>query len=71
MISKTKQKNIKSNTIPIPINIENSKNQYSLKHNLFDPAKSTPPNIFMLKLYSRMVQYETQSLQNEANFDNK
>jgi hypothetical protein len=71
MISKTRQNNIKSNTIPIPINIENSKNQYGLKHNLFDPSKSTPPNIFMLKLYSRMVQYETQSLQNDPNFDNK
>jgi hypothetical protein len=63
MISKTRQNKTKSNTIPIPKNIENTKNQYSLKHNFFDPTKSSPPNIFMLKLYSRMVQYETHNLQ--------
>jgi len=26
---------------------------YSLKTNLFDPAKSSPPNDFMMKLYMR------------------
>ena len=66
MISKTRQNKTKSNTIPIPKNIENiknTKNQYSLKQNFFDPTKSSPPNIFMLKLYSRMVKYENQPLQ--------
>jgi hypothetical protein len=66
MISKTRQNKTNSNTIPIPKNIENiknTKNQYSLKQNFFDPTKSSPPNIFMLKLYSRMVKYENQPLQ--------
>jgi len=56
----------KSNIIPIVINkIQPSKekfNQYSLKNNLFDPAKSSPPNEFMLKLYNRVSVYETYSL---------
>jgi hypothetical protein len=42
----------------IDVNFEN-KNQYSLKQNLFDPTKSSPPNDFMLKLYNRIIQYET------------
>ena len=42
-----------------PIRIKNSlpeNKQYSLKQNLFDPMKSSPPNTFMLKLYSRMIE---------------
>jgi hypothetical protein len=45
-----------------PIRIKNSlpeNKQYSLKQNLFDPMKSSPPNTFMLKLYSRMIEYES------------
>jgi len=49
-----------SNTIPIKIknNLPENK-QYSLKQNLFDPMKCSPPNTFMLKLYSRMIEYES------------
>ena len=55
----------KSNFIPIVNKIQSTKekiNQYSLKNNLFDPAKSSPPNEFMLKLYNRVSVYETYSL---------
>jgi len=31
--------------------------QYSLKENLFDPSKSSPPNFFMTKLQHRMSIY--------------
>ena len=59
----------KSNIIPIKNN--NSENhQYSLKQNFFDPTKSSPPNIFMIKLYSRMYNYES-SCRNAVIFDNK
>jgi len=61
----------KINSSPIKIKntlIEN--NQYSLKQNFFDPTKSSPPNIFMIKLYNRMTQYET-NYKNDLNFDNK
>jgi hypothetical protein len=35
----------------------NSGKQYSLKENLFDPSKSSPPNFFMTKLHNRMTIY--------------
>ena len=42
---------IKKNIIP---NEKKSvSNEYSLKHNLFDPFKNSPPNEFMLKLNMR------------------
>jgi hypothetical protein len=62
---------IKINNTPIKIknaSIEN--NQYSLKQNFFDPTKSSPPNIFMIKLYNRMTQFESNH-KNESIFDNK
>ncbi len=31
--------------------------EYSLKQNVFDPSKSSPPNDFMLKLQLRMAIY--------------
>jgi hypothetical protein len=31
---------------------------YSLKQNLFDPSKASPPNGFMLKLHQRMRVYD-------------
>jgi hypothetical protein len=56
----------KNNMIKIVANkIQESEvknNQYSLKNNLFDPSKSSPPNEFMLKLYNRVSAYETYSL---------
>ena len=36
---------------------ENSFSEYSLKQNVFDPSKSSPPNDFMLKLQLRMSIY--------------
>jgi hypothetical protein len=50
----------------IPINNFRNDNQdysqknleYSLKQNWFDPTKNSPPNDFMIKLYSRLHMYE-------------
>ena len=70
-MQKTSSTYNKINNSPIKIKntlIEN--NQYSLKQNFFDPTKSSPPNIFMIKLYNRMTQFES-NYKNESNFDNK
>jgi hypothetical protein len=66
MLTKNKTNNVKS----APIKISNilGKNQYSLKQNLFDPTKNSPPNIFMIKLYNRITKYET-NYKNDANFE--
>jgi hypothetical protein len=37
--------------------LESPKGEYSLKQNLFDPTKSSPPNDFMIKLQKRMSIY--------------
>jgi hypothetical protein len=63
MLSIDQETNTKSNIILIPTN----KNQYSLKQNFFDPTKSSPPNIFMIKLYSRMINYENKQLHCKTN----
>lgn len=40
--------------------IENEKvGEYSLKENIFDPSKSSPPNDFLLKLQLRMSIYNS------------
>jgi len=57
----------KNTSYPIPIKIHvdkeknafYEKNQYSVKQDLFDPTKNSPPNDFMIKLYSRMMHYES------------
>jgi len=36
---------------------QNTIKEYSLKQNVFDPFKSSPPNEFMLKLQLRMSIY--------------
>jgi hypothetical protein len=59
----------KSNIIMIP-NIIREKYQYSLKENFFDPAKSSPPNHFMKKIYLRLSHYNS-SVKNIEIFDNK
>ena len=50
-------KSIESVPMQIPnvekIPLSQTKNEYGLKTNFFDPAKSSPPNEFMLKLYMR------------------
>jgi hypothetical protein len=45
---------------------DNSFSEYSLKQNVFDPSKSSPPNDFMLKLQLRMSIYN-----NIPGFQNK
>jgi hypothetical protein len=35
------------------------KNNYSLNYNIIDPSKSSPPNEFMIKLYSRIASYNS------------
>ena len=45
-------------------------NEYSLKQNVFDPSKSSPPNEFMLKLKLRMSHYES-SFSNVDNLINE
>lgn len=47
-ISPTSLKNIK----------EYNFKEYSLKQNVFDPSKSSPPNEFMMKLKLRMSIYD-------------
>jgi hypothetical protein len=40
--------------------------QYSLKQNLFDPLKNSPPNEFMIKLYMRMNQYNSNYMKEDS-----
>jgi hypothetical protein len=53
----------KSNIIPInknlftKINNYNLKKEYSLTQHIFDPANSSPPNDFMIKLCMRITKY--------------
>lgn len=57
----------RSNIIPILSEITTSKDnlspkakgEYSLKENFFDPSKSSPPNVFMIKLNQRLVTYSS------------
>ena len=58
----------KSNSIPINKNLEK---EYSLKENFFDPTKNSPPNVFMIKLYSRLLNYESHLNKSCDILDNK
>jgi hypothetical protein len=63
----------KNNQKTTPIEIKNDFNsdkQYNLKQNFFDPTKNSPPNVFMIKLYNRINQYES-NYKNSPIFDNK
>ena len=40
------------------ISVDSTFKEYSLKQNVFDPTKSSPPNDFMLKLQLRMAIYD-------------
>ena len=42
---------------PTSRRVDNGFTEYSLKQNVFDPSKSSPPNDFMLKLQLRMSIY--------------
>ena len=48
---------IKKNLYAQPVSPTNS-TTYSLKQNMFDPMKSSPPNDFMIKLRMRMSRLE-------------
>jgi hypothetical protein len=65
MQSTNSRSNTNSNPETLPIPITMNKNQYSLKQNFFDPTKSSPPNHFMIKLYSRILEYESNSFQKQ------
>jgi len=55
--------------IPIHNNSKLSEyTQYGLKEHTIDPSKSSPPNDFMLKLYTRMNTYNS-IYKNEDNLD--
>jgi len=61
----------KKRTVPIEIrNTFEINKQYNLKQNFFDPMKNSPPNMFMIKLYNRINQYES-NYKNAPIFDNK
>ena len=54
--------NERANIIPIKQNLSTTMkdsltSEYSLKQNIFDPSKSSPPNDFMIKLQMRMNMY--------------
>ena len=72
MLSKTQRINEKTNSIPITVTKCETK-EYSLKQNLFDPSKSSPPNKFIIKLQNRMTNYnstKTGLYKNDDNRDN-
>jgi hypothetical protein len=78
MISRNYIINERSNIIPIKQNLStpmkelNPKSEYSLKQNMFDPSKSSPPNEFMIKLHMRMDMYNKNiyAVMNEESLDN-
>lgn len=60
---------IKKNLSTI-IKINSPKSEYSVKQNLFDPSKSSPPNDFMNKLKKRINMFNTFYVDNmDDNFD--
>jgi hypothetical protein len=50
---------------------ENISTEYSLKQNVFDPTKCSPPNEFMMKLKMRMAIYDTKSYNNDDNLESE
>lgn len=77
-----KSRNIHERSSIIPIYYEISasnkecispkaRGEYSSKENFFDPSKSSPPNLFMIKLNRRLVTYNSFiSLYDGINEDN-
>jgi hypothetical protein len=78
MISRIYKINERTNIIPIKQNLSNQNkdsrqtSEYSLKQNVFDPSKSSPPNEFMIKLHMRMDIYNKNiyAFMNEEILDN-
>jgi len=57
-LEKSKATSIQKNYSKIE-NIKMPDYEYSLNENLFDPAKSSPPNEFIIKLHMRMSLYNS------------
>ena len=61
----------RSEIIPIKKNLyaqptsPTSSTTYSLKQNLFDPSKSSPPNEFMIKLHMRISNYTASHIKDD------
>jgi hypothetical protein len=61
-------------SIPIPKKLStligefrnNRQDEYSLKQDFFDPSKSSPPNEFMIKLYSRISHYTSLQIKDDS-----
>lgn len=78
MISRIYKINERTNIIPIKQNLSSQNkdsrqnSEYSLKQNVFDPSKSSPPNEFMIKLHMRMDIYNKNiyAFMNEEILDN-
>lgn len=78
MISKSYKIKERTNIIHINQNLSTQNkdsrqtSEYSLKQNVFDPSKSSPPNEFMIKLHMRMDMYNKNSytVMNEESLDN-
>lgn len=78
MISRNYKINERTNIIPIQQNLSTQNkdsrqtSEYSLKQNVFDPSKSSPPNEFMIKLHMRMDMYNKNiyAVMNEESLDN-
>lgn len=60
LLEKEKKTNI---PIPIPILKRNDNTQYLLTQNIFDPAKGSPPNEFIIKLHMRMAYYQKMNVE--------
>lgn len=56
---------------PTSRRVNDSFSEYSLKQNVFDPSKSSPPNDFMLKLQLRMSIYNNSNSNNCNILQNK
>jgi len=57
----------KSTPIPIPKTLkEPILRKYDLHNQIFDPTKSSPPNIFMLKLNKRIENYYKLDITNNS-----
>lgn len=59
----------KAKPIPIPIQknmveVDMFRNNYDLKLNFFDPAKSSPPNEFLIKLHNRLGNLKSHPVHN-------
>ena len=52
---------IKKN-LSTPMKIKSPTSEYSLKKNVFDPSKSSPPNEFMIKLNMRINKYHMDNM---------